>query len=156
MEQLSFNQDWIGADTGILRIQNHSNLSAGDLVAYQGVISLYSKQIFFYRCILKDKRKSPNPYHLGTFTTDQSNANYDCIEREYQLSVSGWWRQTQPPKGSPAYPQWMAWTWENCEEDRLFAEWHIRDFEKKLKPSKAQIITSIPPITVEYEQLTLF
>lgn len=71
------------------------------------------------------------PEAIGTFGKDLSNASYDCIEREYQLSNQGFWWQTKPPEGSARYVQWSDWVWKNDGEKQMFNKWIDRQFGSK-------------------------
>ena len=110
--------DWDGADRRLLQIQERPEFAAGELIAYQGIKSLFDdKGIFTYFAILKDHKNSGYPYHLGTFKPDLSGACYDSIKREYQLNYPAYWRQI------PWSDQDTEWVWKNEDEKSKFTNW---------------------------------
>lgn len=116
--------DWDGADHRLLKIQQHPGFAKGELIAYQGIKSIFGdKEIFSYFAILKDYKNSGYPYHLGSFKPDLSGTCYDCIRREYQLNNTAFWRQKPFPEGSPAAEQWTDWFWKNEDERGKFTIW---------------------------------
>ena len=154
MSQITLNNDWVGADPKVLKVEKHENLAAGTIIAYQPVLSCFPPHdISWYHCILKDHKKSRYMYHIGTIKKDLSSASYDNMVREYQLNNRGFWWQKKPPEGSPRSVQWADWIWKNPEEERMFKEWFDRHFEEKIPEEKRLIEKSEK---IQPEQLTLF
>ncbi|WP_127549740.1 hypothetical protein [uncultured Paenibacillus sp.] len=160
--------DWIGADERVLALQKHPNFAVGEIVAYKMVPSFFdSNKVLVYDCISKDKGNKKNPFHYGNIHHTLTGGLYDAIERDYQLSVPGWWMINEPPKGTPAHNQWRPWIWKNDEAKKEFMEWYKIHFagwtKEKWKANKHTWKREVQPIEhapvaeeVAPEQLTLF
>ncbi|OKP97737.1 hypothetical protein [Paenibacillus sp. P46E] len=120
---------WAGAKIDVQPIEQHPNMQALHLIAYQEWLD-WSGSGEPQGLFLIIEGPGKTPYHFGGAGEPpglpaRNVVNPNCIEQQYMLSHPGRWRLKLWGEKDV---QWTPWVWKNRDAEQQFMNWHSKQF----------------------------